>query len=248
MQAEYLSDVPLESPAMPTSRSITVPIRLLAGGLLLLIACISMAKEPATYELDPVHTRVMFAVEHAGFSKAIGTVSGSTGMLVFNPGDWSQARVEVNVPLACVDLGDAKWNRAALAGNLLNVAEHPLAHFVSTRVEAQSPERAFVHGDLTLNGVTRPVRLDVRFNALKRHPMPPFRRTAGFSATTELSRSDFGMTAWKSVIGDVVELRIEAEATRSGKAASEEEPDADSPATPADEAQPLSDPETESTS
>ena len=48
--------------------------------------------------------------------------------------------------------------------------------------------------------------------------MPPFRRTVGFSATTTISRADFGITAWKSVIGDDVELRIEAEATYDGKA------------------------------
>lgn len=69
-------------------------------------------------------------------------------------------------------------------------------------------------GDLTLRGVTRPLCMDVTLNALKRHPMPPFRRTAGFSATATLSRADFGMSAWKTVIGDRVELRIEAEAVR----------------------------------
>jgi polyisoprenoid-binding protein YceI len=176
----------------------------------------------AEYQLDPVHTRVMFAVEHAGFSRALGTVSGSTGTLVFDEADWTRARLEATVPMARVDLGDAKWNEATLARSLLDAEEHPTAHFVSTRVEPVDARRATVYGTLTLRGVSREVKLDVTLNAVKRHPMPPFRRTAGFSATTRISRADFGITAWKSVIGDDVELRIEAEATYGGKADREE--------------------------
>lgn len=172
------------------------------------------AGEPEVYRLDPVHTRVMFAIDHAGFSKAIGTVSGSTGRLTFDPDDWGSARLRASVPMTRVDLGDAAWNRATLAGNLLDAEDHPVAEFVSTRVEPIAPDRAAVHGTLTLRGVTREVVLDVKLNAAKRHPLPPFRRTLGFSATTTLSRKAFGIDAWPSVIGDAVELRIEAEAVR----------------------------------
>lgn len=178
------------------------------------------AGEPEVYRLDPVHTRVMFAIDHAGFSKAIGTVSGSTGQLVFDPDDWRSARLRASVPMARIDLGDAAWNRATLAGNLLDAEDHPVAEFVSTRIEPIAPDRASVHGALTLHGVTREVVLDVKLNAAKRHPLPPFRRTVGFSATTTLSRKAFGIDAWPSVIGDAVELRIEAEAVRDrGEAA-----------------------------
>jgi polyisoprenoid-binding protein YceI len=180
-----------------------------------LIAGIAAGAEPAYYTLDPVHTRVMFAIDHAGFSKAIGTVSGSTGSLVFDSQDWSSAKLQASVPMARIDLGDASWNKAALAGNLLDVEDHPTAEFVSTRVEPVGPDRASVYGTLTLHGVAREIVLDAKFNAAKRHPLPPFRRTVGFSATTTLSRKDFGIDAWPSVIGDAVELRIEAEATRS---------------------------------
>ena len=184
---------------------------------LLASACPAWAAGPVAYALDPVHTRVMLAVEHAGFSKAIGTISGSTGTLVFDPADWTSARLDVTVPLARTDFGDEKWNRAVLAGNLLDAGRFPEARFVSHRIEPAGPDRASVCGTLSLHGTDRELCLDVTLNALKRHPLPPFRRTAGFSATTTLQRSDFGITAWKSVIGDSVELRIEAEATRTGK-------------------------------
>lgn len=186
--------------------------------LLCLCLCalpVAASAQAVRYELDPVHTRVLFAVSHAGFSHALGTVSGSSGELWFDPQDWASARLQATVPLARLDLGDAKWNRAALAGNLLDADKHPQASFVSTRIEAIDATHAAVHGTLTLHGVAREVTLDVTLNAAKRHPMPPFRRTVGFSATTTISRKDFGIDAWPSVIGDTIELRIEAEATRA---------------------------------
>ena len=188
------------------------------------------AARPATYALDPVHTRVQFAVWHAGFSQALGTISGSTGTLQFDPDDWTCARLEVSVPLQRLELGDDAWRRATLAGRLLDAQRWPQAHFVSTRVEPLDARNFIVHGQLTLRGVTRELPLQVRFNALKRHPLPPFRRTAGFSATATLSRSDFGIDAWSSAIGDTVELRIEAEAVRSARAGQQHGADTDTDA------------------
>ncbi|MFC0682718.1 YceI family protein [Lysobacter korlensis] len=189
--------------------------RLATTVLLALVAAPVFAGGIDAYTLDPVHTRVMFTVGHAGFSNAIGTVSGSTGTLHFEPDRWQDARLEVEVPMKRIDLGDARWNEATLAPRLLDAARHPTARFVSTHVDPVDATHAKVCGDLTLRGVTRPLCLDVTLNAIKRHPMPPFRRTAGFSATGALSRAEFGIDAWPSMIGDRVELRIEAEAVRS---------------------------------
>jgi polyisoprenoid-binding protein YceI len=216
---------------MPRSAA---PLRVAYGPCLLaaVLACGSARAAPATYQLDPVHTRVLFAVSHAGFSQALGTVSGSTGLLRFDPDDWSQARVEVSVPLDRADLGDAAWNKAVAAGNLLDTGNHPQASFVSTRVVAGDASHAQVIGNLTLRGVTREVTLEVVFNQLERHPLPPFRRTAGFSATATLSRAEFGITAWTSAIGDTVQLVIQAEATRTGQDFDAATPDAtEAPAT-----------------
>ncbi|KAF1695826.1 hypothetical protein CSC62_10020 [Pseudoxanthomonas jiangsuensis] len=189
--------------------------RMAPAVLAALLASAPLAAAPARYELDPVHTRVLFAISHAGYSQALGTVSGSTGILEFDPQDWSGARLDVSVPLQRLDLGDADWNRAALARNLLDGERWPQARFVSSRIEPLGQDRFIVHGRLSLHGITRELPLEVTFNALRRHPLPPFRRTAGFSATASLSRRDFGIDAWPSVIGDQVELRIEAEAVRT---------------------------------
>lgn len=165
------------------------------------------------FRLDPVHTRVIFLVDHAGLSRAIGSFSGASGQLHFDPEDWSTARLEVSLPLASLDLGDAQWREKVLEPAFLDVEGQPQARFVSTRVEAAGADRARVTGQLSLRGVSRELVLDVRLNAHKRHPVT-FRRSAGFSASARLSRRDFGITTWPNVIGDEVELMIEAEAIR----------------------------------
>jgi polyisoprenoid-binding protein YceI len=166
------------------------------------------------FALDPVHTRVAFQVSHAGFSSPIGTFSGVTGTLDFDPADWGTARVEVRIPIDTLQLGDDKWQGKILDGTFFDAKKYPEAHFVSTRVEhAQGSADAEVTGDLTLHGVTKPIVLHVKFNKLARHPLT-FRRTAGFSATATLSRKDFGMDSWEKVVGDEVRLILEVEATK----------------------------------
>lgn len=202
-------------------------MRLLAGGLpvLLLLAFADPARAaPREYQLDPVHTRIAFQVDHAGFSRAIGTFSGATGTLRFDPRDWTTATLEVEIPLASLDLGDPTWRERVLDRTFLDAGAQPTARFTSTRVEPTGDDAARVFGDLTLRGTTREVALDVRLNALKRHPLT-FKRTAGFSATGRLLRQDFGMTAWERLVGAEVTLQIEAEAIRGR--ADEEDDDAD---------------------
>jgi polyisoprenoid-binding protein YceI len=169
---------------------------------------------PADYTVDPVHTRIAFRVGHAGFSHALGTFSAPTGSLHFDPDDWSTAKLTLALPVASLDLGDKDWNGKVLDGTFFDAPKIPQATFASTAVEKIDDTRMRVRGDLTIHGVTRPVAFEATFNALKRHPLT-FRRTAGFSAVLEVSRKDFGMDAWKSVIDDRVEILVELEATRA---------------------------------
>jgi polyisoprenoid-binding protein YceI len=168
----------------------------------------------AAYNIDPVHTRVAFLVSHAGFSRAIGTFSGSHGRLDFDPDNWATAKLDVVVPIATLDLGDAKWRDKILDRTFFDAGKFPEAHFVARKIEKTGDGSADVTGDLTLHGVTRPITLQAKLNALQRHPLT-LKKTAGFSATATLSRKDFGMDAWESVVADEVQLIIEVEASRT---------------------------------
>ena len=79
-------------------------------------ALAARAGTPVRYEIDPVHTRVVFDIDHAGFSRAIGTLSGSQGSLQFDADDWSTATLDVIVPMQRLDMGDSGWSAAVFAG------------------------------------------------------------------------------------------------------------------------------------
>ena len=179
--------------------------------LLLLALLLPAAAHAETFTVDPVHTRVLVGVSHAGLSQALGALSGTSGQVEFDDA-WGAARVDVSIPLQRLDFGDDGWNRAVQ--RLLDTDRFPSARFVSERVTPRDATHADACGTLTLHGVSRPVCLDITVNGVRRHPMPPFRRTAGFSAVARLDRFDYGIDAWPSVIGRDVEIRIELEASR----------------------------------
>ena len=165
------------------------------------------------FAIDPVHTRVAFQVSHAGFSSPVGTFSRPSGVLDFDENDWSQAHVDVRIPVGTLQLGDEQWQGKILDATFFDAKKFPEAHFVSTKVEPKGDDEADITGELTLHGVTKAVTLHARLNKLARHPLT-FRRTAGFSATGTLSRKDFGIDSWEKVVGDEVRLILEVEATR----------------------------------
>src|SRR5204862_399367 len=147
-------------------------------GLALLLALAAAPVRAERFAIDPVHTRIAFQVSHAGFSWPVGTFSGASGFLDFDREDWQHARVEVKFPVASLDLGDASWQGKILDPTFFDAKQFPEARFVSTKVEPTGTDSADVSGELSLHGVTRPVLLHVKLNALARHPMT-FRRTAG---------------------------------------------------------------------
>jgi polyisoprenoid-binding protein YceI len=169
--------------------------------------------EPRDFAIDPVHSRVLFMVDHAGFSSALATLSGPRGWIRIERGSWDGASVEVEVDLARLDLGDENWNTRVAKRDFFNTRRYPKTRFVSREVIVIDAEHARVIGELQLRDSRLPLTLNVRRLRDARHPLT-LRRTVGFSATAKLSRAAFGITAWKSLVGDDVELRIEVEAQR----------------------------------
>ncbi len=174
---------------------------------------VDVARDLPAWTIDPVHTRVLVAVDHLGVSTSMATLSGATGTLWLPDAGWSGAAVDVTLPVARLDFGDAGWNAAMQDDRWLDAVDWPVARFVADTVEPRDATQATVRGRLTLRGVTREVALDVRRNATRRHPLT-LRRMTGFSATATLDRRDFGITAFPSMVGTTVDVRIELEAQR----------------------------------
>jgi len=169
---------------------------------------------PVDYRFDPVHSHLQFGADHMGFSTSIGRFTRWQGEFTYDPDNPGANRVEVTIDIASLDLGDEQWNRTMLERKWFDVERFPQARFVGHRFELVDINRARVHGELTLKGISAPVTLEVRINRIGTHPYT-LKATAGFSATTTLSRSAFGLNALEGTLADAVEIRIEVEGQRA---------------------------------
>ncbi len=169
-----------------------------------------------TYTADPGHTLVTWTVNHLGFSPYTGIFGDIAGTLTLDPKNLSATKVDVTIPVSKVTTASsgltAHLTRAGKEGGKPDFfgAAAADAHFVSTGVVAKG-QTAKVTGNLTLNGVTRPVTLDASFYGAGKAPaMMGGKENVGFHATGTIKRSDFGVSFGIPVVSDEVKLDIAA--------------------------------------
>jgi len=165
-----------------------------------------------SYTADPNHTLIEWTVDHLGFTPYFGLFGDTTGTLTIDPARPNDAKVDVTIPVSKV-----LTTSPALIAHLLRAPKdgakpdffgpNPAdAHFVSTKVTA-SGETAKVEGNLTLNGVTKPVTLDARFHGAGKMSG---KDNIGFTAMTTIRRSEFGIAFGIPMVSDEVKLKISA--------------------------------------
>ena len=184
-----------------------------------LLAVSAMAAHAAThtYRYDTVHSQIVFSIDHDGYSRPFGRLHITRGWLRFDPDDWSHAATGLDIVIAGVDMGDAKWNAAVCGASLLDCRRYSEAHFVSTSVERTDATHGVLHGMLTLHGTRRPLDIPFRLNRVA-YTMYGLHTVAGFSATAMLDRTDYGITAFPHSIGHRVMVWLELEAIRDDDA------------------------------
>ena len=166
-----------------------------------------------SYHIDPVHSQVVFNVEHNGFSRSFGRLHISDGTIRFDPDDWSKSSVYATIDLASIDMGDAAWNQAVSGASLLDVGHARTAHYTSASVEKRSDDEGVVHGTFTLRGISHPLDLPFRVNRVGK-TIYGMHTVAGFSANVLLDRTAYGMTSNKNSVGTGVNVWLEIEAIR----------------------------------
>ncbi len=186
---------------------------------LVLLAALPASAAAHIYQIDPIHTRIVFFVDHTGFSRTIATAFDITGQIVYDEKAPDTSTVIAIMPVDRIDFGDSRWNKKMLGRTWFNSKKFPEAKFTSTKVSMSENNKLKIEGTLTIRGISMPVMIDAKLNAAKRNPLT-FRQTIGFSGKTILKRSDFGMDKFKNMIGEQVEVLIELEAKR-GKSATD---------------------------
>ncbi|UYY58647.1 YceI family protein [Sphingomonas sp. S2-65] len=179
------------------------------------------SKNPAlvtagSYTADPGHTLVEWTVDHLGFTPYFGIFGDVSGTLTLDPKNLSAAKVDVTIPVSKLTTANAGLTahmlRAPQGGGKPDFfgANPADARFVSTRVVATG-QTAKVTGNLTLNGVTKPVTLDASFYGAGKAPEQMGGKEAvGFEARGSIKRSDFGVAYGTPVVSDEVKLKIVA--------------------------------------
>lgn len=170
---------------------------------------------PQNYTLDPMHTTVSWHVNHLGFSNFSGKYF-ATGTMVFDESKPANSKVNVVVRIESGVTGLPELDKHISGNAFLDYHKYPTATFVSKRVVMTGAKTADVTGDLTIHGISLPVTLKVVFNRVGLDKITN-KQTAGFSATTTISRSDYGVTIFVPDVGDDVKLDIQVEATLDGK-------------------------------
>lgn len=161
------------------------------------------------YQVDTDHTLVVWTVNHMGISPLTGAIAASGGTLELDPSKPSAAKVTVSFNLADMSTTAPAFTKHLMGADFFDAGKNPTATFASTSVQARGT-RAKIKGNLTIKGITKPITLDAEFFGAGINPRNK-RLEVGFSATTQLKRSEFGLGYGVPVVTpDEVDLRIAA--------------------------------------
>lgn len=196
-----------------------------------------------TYILDRQHTEVRFTWDHLGLSRQGGRFQDVTGRVSFDPQSPEMSEIDVSIPVASLSTGVAKLDEHLIKSReFFDVGAYPRILFKSTAIKMKSDRTGEATGDLTINGITKPVVLEFLWNFIGNHPLASINPvyaghySAGFSASTQIRRSDWGITRTIPYVSDEIRISIETEMHREGgPPETAAEPGADQPSPHPDE-------------
>lgn len=177
----------------------------------------------ATWAIDPAHSYVGFVVRHLMIAKVRGHFTGVEGTIT-TAAEPLGSSVTAAIDLASVSTGNAQRDAHLRSADFLEVEKFPTMSYRSTAIRLDGHGHV-MDGELTLKDVTRPVSLKLEVNGFGPDPFAaePFRGgRAGFTATGEINRMDFGVSyngpipGGGMALGEKVDIVLEIEAARTG--------------------------------
>lgn len=196
---------------------------ILAGLLAAFIAAPAFAQGPApfvaekdptkiqggAYVVEPDHTRLMFGISHKSFTTFYGEFRDVTGSLDLDVKNPAASKVELHVPVKTISTQIEHLNEELRHKPWLDADTHPEITFKSTSVKVTGKDTADVTGDFSFFGQTHPLTLHVKFNAAGVDPNDKY-YVAGFTVSGSFKRSDWGFKTAAPLIGDNIDLMIQA--------------------------------------
>jgi len=170
-----------------------------------------------TWVIDPTHSRLGFEARHAVITKVRGHFADFTGTIVVDPADVSGSSASVVAQITSIDTGNADRDGHLRSADFFDVEKNPELTFTATKFSSTG-ETFVVSGDLSINGVTKNIDLDVELTGTATDPFGNVR--AGFEGTGQLSRKDFGLV-WNValetgglLVSDNIKLQLDVSAIK----------------------------------
>ncbi|MGA1985429.1 MAG: YceI family protein [Candidatus Sulfotelmatobacter sp.] len=170
----------------------------------------SAAAQAGTWQIDPNHSAAQFSVRHLGVSTVRGAFTKLSGSATHDPADPSKDSLEATIDTASVDTRVEMRDNDLRSPHFLDTQKYPTITFHSKTTKVAGPGKLLIAGDLTLHGVTKEVVLDVDGpSAAIKDPWGNQR--IGASATTKISRQDFGVSGAPGAVGDEITITLDVE-------------------------------------
>ena len=174
----------------------------------------SLTATAADYVIDTkgAHASINFAVSHLGYSVLTGRFDKFEGEFSYDPANIGASKVNVTIDTTSVNSNHAQRDKHLRSDDFLNVEKFPTATFVSKKIVQDDDKDEFdIVGDLTLNGVTKSITIEVEKVGEGKDPWNPNGYRAGFSGEAEINMRDFNIKMDLGPTSQTVKLELEVE-------------------------------------
>jgi polyisoprenoid-binding protein YceI len=172
--------------------------------------------ETIKWKIDPAHSEIMFKVKHLMITTVTGYFRKYDLQVESADEDFTSVKtVEFSADIDSIDTNNEQRDTHLKSPDFFNADKHKQLHFTGRQYKLQNEDEAVLDGELTIRGVTRPVKLKIEFNGVV---VDPYGQTkAGFSVAGKISRKEFGLT-WNAVteaghvvVGDEIKLHADVQ-------------------------------------
>lgn len=141
--------------------------------------------------LDPTHSELGFKIKHLMITNVSGSFKNFTAEVKTEEADFSTAQINLSADMASIFTNNEQRDAHLLNADFFEVEKHPELKFKSTKVEKKDSDTYILYGELTMKGVTKPVKLNVEYNGVTKDPWGGER--AGFAVSGKINRNEWGV-------------------------------------------------------
>jgi polyisoprenoid-binding protein YceI len=172
----------------------------------------AMPASAQTYQIDPVHSSLLFRVKHMDTAYVYGMFTSMKGTVVVDEANPARSSINIEVDANSVYTHNEQRDNHLRSPDFFNTRQFPTITFKSTQVRRINANTVQVRGDLTIRGVTRPITANVTLTGKGKNPQG--KDIIGFETTFTIRRSEFGIRYGLPGLGDEVQVTLSIEAAR----------------------------------